>query len=76
MMDLLAPVFAAAWFEHVAIFAVVWVVVMVAFAFSSMAIEAWGWVNLDFMALDFFMYLALLCWWLWLSYGWLMEYLS
>ena len=75
MMDLLAPVFATAWFEHLAIFSVVFVVIMVAYAGFSVTVEAWGWVNIDYMALDFFMYLGLLCWWLWLSWGWLMEYL-
>ena len=74
-MELLAPVFATAWFEHIAIFVVVWIVIMVAFGCFNMAIEAWGWVNIGSGAMDFGLYLGALCWWLWLSWGWLMEYL-
>ena len=56
------------------IFLVVFIVLFVA-AISVMLIwEEWGHVNQS--CLDFFMYLGFLCWWVWMSWSWLMEYLS
>ena len=75
-MDLLAPVFATAWFEHLAIFSVVFVVIMIAIFVFGLAYEQWNYVNENLGWIEFMFYIVIFMWWGSMVWGWLMEYLS
>ena len=62
--------------EFIAIFAVTFFVLMTLVFLVGATIDSWSLVNYSLGYLDFFMWLGCVCLLLWLSWGWLMGYLS